>query len=121
MLQISSDDMTPAELYNLAYMRIRPLLVTVPGIVLQEAPDRRQGLGRVSPLTLDRGAELGERVLDAAHVLGAHEGHDPFANEPDDRPGRGDAEDQEQCGDAGPEAESHDAKISRHRSDSGNR
>ena len=26
--------MTPAELYNLAYMRIRPLLVTVPGIVL---------------------------------------------------------------------------------------
>src|SRR6185503_19365261 len=34
MLEISSDDMTPAELYNLAYMRIRPLLVTVPGIVL---------------------------------------------------------------------------------------
>lgn len=34
MLEISSDDMTPAELYNLTYMRIRPLLVTVPGIVL---------------------------------------------------------------------------------------
>ena len=34
MLEISSDDMTPAELFNLAYMRIRPLLVTVPGIVL---------------------------------------------------------------------------------------
>jgi multidrug efflux pump subunit AcrB len=34
MLEISSDTMTPAELYNLAYMRIRPLLVTVPGIVL---------------------------------------------------------------------------------------
>ena len=34
MLEISSDHMTPAELYNLAYMRIRPLLVTVPGIVL---------------------------------------------------------------------------------------
>src|SRR5688572_10928556 len=34
MIQISSDNMTPAELYNLAYMRIRPLLVTVPGIVL---------------------------------------------------------------------------------------
>ena len=31
MIQISSDNMTPAELYNLAYMRIRPLLVTVPG------------------------------------------------------------------------------------------
>ncbi|MDF0675518.1 MAG: efflux RND transporter permease subunit [Nitrospira sp.] len=34
MLEISSDDMTPAELYNLTYMRIRPLMVTVPGIVL---------------------------------------------------------------------------------------
>ncbi|HXX76209.1 MAG TPA: efflux RND transporter permease subunit [Nitrospiraceae bacterium] len=34
MLQISSDDMTPAELYNLAYMRIRPLLVTVNGAIL---------------------------------------------------------------------------------------
>jgi multidrug efflux pump subunit AcrB len=34
MLEVSSDRMTPAELYNLAYMRIRPLLVTVPGIVL---------------------------------------------------------------------------------------
>ena len=29
-----ADTMTPAELYNLVYMRIRPLLVTVPGIVL---------------------------------------------------------------------------------------
>ncbi|BFU91094.1 MAG: RND transporter [Nitrospira sp.] len=34
MLEISSEDMTPAELYNLTYMRIRPLMVTVPGIVL---------------------------------------------------------------------------------------
>jgi len=34
MLEISSEDMTPADLYNLTYMRIRPLLVTVPGIVL---------------------------------------------------------------------------------------
>jgi multidrug efflux pump subunit AcrB len=34
MLEISSDEMTPAELYNLTYMRSRPLLVTVPGIVL---------------------------------------------------------------------------------------
>ena len=31
MLEISSDSPTPAELYNLAYMRIRPLLVTVLG------------------------------------------------------------------------------------------
>ncbi len=34
MLEISSDEMTPAELYNLTYMRIRHLMVTVPGIVL---------------------------------------------------------------------------------------
>jgi multidrug efflux pump subunit AcrB len=34
MVEISSDRMTPGELYNLAYMRIRPLLVTVPGIVI---------------------------------------------------------------------------------------
>ncbi len=33
-LQISGENMTPAELYNLAYMRIRPLLVTVPGAIL---------------------------------------------------------------------------------------
>lgn len=34
MLEVSADNMTPAELYNLAYMRIRPLLVTVPGAIL---------------------------------------------------------------------------------------
>lgn len=34
MLEISSDNMTPAELYNLAYMRIRPLLITVNGAIL---------------------------------------------------------------------------------------
>ena len=34
MLEISSDSLTPAELYNLAFMRIRPLLVTVNGAIL---------------------------------------------------------------------------------------
>jgi len=34
MLEVSSDRLTPAELYNLAYMRIRPLLVTVNGAIL---------------------------------------------------------------------------------------
>ncbi|MBD0315966.1 MAG: efflux RND transporter permease subunit [Nitrospiraceae bacterium] len=34
MLEVSSDHLTPAELYNLAYMRIRPLLVTVNGAIL---------------------------------------------------------------------------------------
>jgi multidrug efflux pump subunit AcrB len=34
MLQVTSDTMTPAELYNLAVMQIRPLLVTIPGAIL---------------------------------------------------------------------------------------
>lgn len=34
MLEISSEHLTPAELYNLAYMRIRPLLVTINGAIL---------------------------------------------------------------------------------------
>ncbi|MGD9849936.1 MAG: efflux RND transporter permease subunit [Nitrospirales bacterium] len=33
-LQITSASLTPAELYNLAIMRIRPLLVTIPGAIL---------------------------------------------------------------------------------------
>ncbi|MBS0152243.1 MAG: efflux RND transporter permease subunit [Nitrospira sp.] len=33
-LQITSDSHTPAELYNLCIMRIRPLLVTIPGAIL---------------------------------------------------------------------------------------
>jgi multidrug efflux pump subunit AcrB len=36
MLELSSDNMTPAELFNLAYMRIRPLLVTVNGAILPQ-------------------------------------------------------------------------------------
>jgi multidrug efflux pump subunit AcrB len=34
MLQVTSDTMTPAELYNLSVMQIRPLLVTIPGAIL---------------------------------------------------------------------------------------
>ncbi|MDK2742917.1 MAG: efflux RND transporter permease subunit [Nitrospira sp.] len=33
-LQITSDTLTPAELYNLSIMRVRPLLVTIPGAIL---------------------------------------------------------------------------------------
>ncbi len=33
-LQVTSDSHTPAELYNLSIMRIRPLLVTIPGAIL---------------------------------------------------------------------------------------
>src|SRR6476661_8469166 len=36
MLEVSSDTMTPAQLYNLAHMRIRPLLVTVNGAILPQ-------------------------------------------------------------------------------------
>jgi len=34
ILQVTSDSLTPAELYNLAIMRIRPMLVTIPGAIL---------------------------------------------------------------------------------------
>jgi multidrug efflux pump subunit AcrB len=34
MMEVSSDTMTPAELFNIAYMRIRPLLVTVNGVIV---------------------------------------------------------------------------------------
>jgi len=34
MLEVSSDSLTPAELFNIAFMRIRPLLVTVEGAIL---------------------------------------------------------------------------------------
>lgn len=33
-IQITSDTLTPAELYNLSVMRIRPMLVTIPGAIL---------------------------------------------------------------------------------------
>ncbi len=36
MLQVTSDTMTPAELYNLAFMRIRALLVTIPGAIIPQ-------------------------------------------------------------------------------------
>jgi multidrug efflux pump subunit AcrB len=34
MLQVTSDTLTPAELYNLSFTQIRPLLVTIPGAIL---------------------------------------------------------------------------------------
>ena len=34
MLQVTSDSMTPAELYNMAITRLRPQLVTIPGSVI---------------------------------------------------------------------------------------
>lgn len=36
MLQVTSDSMTPAELYNLAFMRVRSLLVTIPGAIIPQ-------------------------------------------------------------------------------------
>jgi multidrug efflux pump subunit AcrB len=34
MLEVTSDTLTPAQLYNLAFQQIRPLLVTIPGAIL---------------------------------------------------------------------------------------
>ena len=34
MLEVNSDTMTPAELFNISYMQIRPLLITVPGVIV---------------------------------------------------------------------------------------
>src|SRR5690348_14523421 len=34
MLQLTSEEMTPAQLYNLAYAQIRPLLVVIPGAIV---------------------------------------------------------------------------------------
>lgn len=34
MLQVTSETLTPADLYNVSIMRIRPLLVTIPGAIL---------------------------------------------------------------------------------------
>jgi len=34
MLQVTSNTLTPAEIYNLAFTQIRPLLVTIPGAIL---------------------------------------------------------------------------------------
>jgi multidrug efflux pump subunit AcrB len=36
MLQVTSDTLSPSELYNLAYARIRTLLVTIPGAILPQ-------------------------------------------------------------------------------------
>src|SRR5215467_6765301 len=43
MLQITSETLTQAELYNLCIMRIRPLLVTIPGAILPH-PDGGQDM-----------------------------------------------------------------------------
>src|SRR6185312_12037188 len=33
-LQITSDEMTPADLYNLSYNQLRPLIVVIPGAIV---------------------------------------------------------------------------------------
>ena len=78
MLQISSDRMTPAELYNLVYMRIRPLLVTVPGIVLPH-PYGGQDMQVMVNLDLlgsfdDRGgASIGPEDITRGMLVGSRE------------------------------------------------
>ena len=62
-VEISSDSLTPAELYNLAYMRIRPLLVTVPGIVLPHLYG-----GQDMQVMVNRSAEVNARRLTPADI-----------------------------------------------------
>jgi multidrug efflux pump subunit AcrB len=68
MLEISSDRMTPAELYNLAYMRIRPLLVTVNGAIL---PHPYGGQDMQVMVNLDQQKLLARQLTPASvhHVL----------------------------------------------------
>src|SRR5438093_4708950 len=49
MLEVSSDTMTPADLYSLAYMRIRPLLVPINGPTLPHPYGSQAMQGMVTP------------------------------------------------------------------------
>lgn len=69
MLQVTSDTMTPAELYNLAFTQIRPLLVTIPGAIL---PHPYGGKPKQLLVSLDQ-QKLLARQLSASDV---HEAFD---------------------------------------------
>ena len=71
MLQITSDTLTPAELYNLAFTRIRPLLVTIPGAIL---PHPYGGKPKQLLVSLDQ-QKLLARHLTAADI------HKAFGNQ----------------------------------------
>ena len=58
-LQVTSDEMTPAELYNLAYTQIRPLLVVIPGAIL---PHPYGGKPKQLLVSLDKDKMLARNV-----------------------------------------------------------
>ena len=71
MLQITSDTLTPAELYNLSHTQIRPLLVTIPGAIL---PHPYGGKPKQLLVSLDQ-QKLLARHLTAADI------HKAFGNQ----------------------------------------
>jgi multidrug efflux pump subunit AcrB len=71
MLQVTSDTLSPSELYNLAYARIRTLLVTIPGAIL---PQPYGGKPQQLLVSLDK-----QKLL--AHNLTASDVHDAFGDQ----------------------------------------
>ncbi|MDD4916044.1 MAG: efflux RND transporter permease subunit [Methylococcales bacterium] len=71
MLQVTSDTLTPAQLYNVAYMQIRPLLVTIPGAIL---PHPYGGKPMQLLVSLDK-----QKLL--AHHLSPMDVHKAFGNQ----------------------------------------
>lgn len=71
MLQVTSDSLTPGELYNIAYMQIRPLLVTIPGAIL---PHPYGGKPMQLLVSLDK-----QKML--ARHLSATDVHNAFKNQ----------------------------------------
>lgn len=71
VLQVTSESMTPADLYNLAYSRIRPLLVTIPGAIL---PHPYGGKPKQLLVSLDK-----QKML--ARHLSASDVHNAFSHQ----------------------------------------
>lgn len=71
VLQVTSESMTPADLYNLAYSRIRPLLVTIPGAIL---PHPYGGKPKQLLVSLDK-----QKML--ARHLSASDVHNAFGHQ----------------------------------------
>ncbi|GKS68908.1 multidrug efflux pump subunit AcrB [Nitrosomonas sp. PY1] len=67
MVQVTSETLTPAELYNLAYTQIRPFLVTIPGAIL---PHPYGGKPKQLLVSLDQ-QKLMARQLSASDVHAA--------------------------------------------------
>ncbi|CAI8780806.1 MULTISPECIES: efflux RND transporter permease subunit [Methylococcus] len=71
MLQVTSDTLSPSELYNLAYARIRTLLVTIPGAIL---PQPYGGKPQQLLVSLDK-----QKLL--AHNITATDVHNAFGDQ----------------------------------------